>query len=444
MHAVGLRGVLEHLRLAGGGLADGQLLTRFLDGHDEAAFAALVKRHGPMVLGVCRRVLGHAHDAEDAFQATFLVLARKAASVTRREAVASFLYGVAYRTALRARARRARRHATERQVAEMPHPEVRPPEAQDWRPVLDRELSLLPEKYRAALVLCDLECKSRREAARELGLAEGTLASRLARARRQLAGRLAKCGVTLSGGALAAALAEGAQAAVPAPWVGATARAAALLAAGRAGAAATPAALLMNEVLKAMLMTKLKIYVAAALVAVVLGAGGIAYRATGQTPQTGARPLTDTEILRREVEILKLQMEVLQAKVRAQEVELRALKGRPAAAEPQAKADSNAIRAYQDAVARYWSVRDFDKKHPDGLKQVEDALQALRQAKDNAARRRAVDALERALRTLREQLPRDGTPDPANPSGQFRNLYRGVLPQARDSSKGEPGQKPNP
>jgi RNA polymerase sigma factor (sigma-70 family) len=326
------RTVLNHLRLAdGGGLTDGQLLARFIDNRDEAAFAALVRRHGPMVLGVCRRVLGHAHDAEDAFQATFLLLARKATSVVRREAVGSFLYGVAYRTALRARAQAARRRAIERQVEDMPHPEVPPPEAQDWRPVLDRELSQLPEKYRAAVVLCDLECKTRREAARQLGVLEGTLASRLATARRMLAKRLARSGLSLSGGALAMALAADASAAVPAAWVLSTVRAATVLAAGSAAGAATPAVALMNEVLQAMLMTKLKVVAATVLVAVLFGAGGLVYRAAGQgtTPQkpVADRPLTELEILRREVEILKLQVEVMREKVRAQEADLRALKG---------------------------------------------------------------------------------------------------------------------
>jgi RNA polymerase sigma factor (sigma-70 family) len=399
MRTGGLRNVLEHLRLADGGLTDGQLLARFLDGRDEAAFAALVRRHGPMVLGVCRRVLGHEQDAEDAFQATFLVLARKAASVAKREAMASFLYGVAYRTALRAKAQAARRRATERQVEEMPHPAVGPPEAQDWRPVLDRELSRLPPKYRAALVLCDLECKPRREAARQLGLPEGTLASRLATARRMLAARLAKCGVSLSGGALAVALAEGASAAVPAPWVHSTAKAATLLAAGQAAAVATPAALLMNEVLRAMLMTKLKGFgVAAALLAVLLGVGGLAYRAPGQAPQGGARPPTDLEVLRREVEILKLQMEVMQAKVRTQEAELRALRGQG--------------KAHRDLAPRYTPERALnpvpDPERRDPARQAEAALKALRNAKDDAARQRAVDALDRALRYLGQHLRQPG------------------------------------
>src|SRR5215468_8497639 len=151
-----LRVVVGHLRriLPGpgaGGLTDGELLGRFVARRDEAAFEALVHRHGPMVLGLCRRVLRDVHDAEDAFQATFLVLARKAASVVKRESVGCWLYAVAYRTALEASALRSRRRSRERAMKDMPHPQVAPVEAQDWRPLLDRELSGLPEKYRAAV-----------------------------------------------------------------------------------------------------------------------------------------------------------------------------------------------------------------------------------------------------------------------------------------------------
>ena len=142
-----LRTALNYLQSAlappGATESDAQLLARFLTYRDEAAFAALVRRHGPMVLGVCRRVLRHTHDAEDAFQAAFLVLARKAGSVLKRQAVASWLYMVAYRTAQRARARQARRVAREVQVDELPHPPVPPAEAQDWRPLLDGELRLV-------------------------------------------------------------------------------------------------------------------------------------------------------------------------------------------------------------------------------------------------------------------------------------------------------------
>ena len=403
MHTTRLRRALDHLRLAEGGLADGQLLTRFIDGHDEAAFAALVRRHGPMVLGVCKRLLGHEQDAEDAFQATFLVLAKKAASVARREAVASFLYGVAYRTALGARARAARRRATERQVEEMPHPEVAPAEAQDWRPLLDRELSRLPEKYRAAVVLCDLEGKTRREAARLLGLPEGTLSTRLATARRMLARRLTQAGLTLSGGALAAALAEGASAAVPAPLAVTTARAAVLVSAGQLAAVATPVAVLTRGVLRAMFLTKLKVAVGAVLLAAALGAGGLAYHAQGARaaqPEKRAdgRPRTEVEALRRENELLKLNLEVVLEKVRAQEAELRALRGKGKA-----------------AGGRGVAVADFDRDgrldlyiansgRPDPARDAEAALKALREAKDDAARQRAVEALDRALGRLREQV----------------------------------------
>src|SRR5438093_3457055 len=120
--------------------SDAQLLESFLARRDEAAFETLVRRHGPMVLGVCRRVLGHAHDAEDAFQATFLVLVRKAASIATRELLANWLYGVAYHTALKAKARALRHSSRERQVTVMPEPQAAPHDPhEDWQPILDEE-----------------------------------------------------------------------------------------------------------------------------------------------------------------------------------------------------------------------------------------------------------------------------------------------------------------
>src|SRR5438874_579973 len=182
-------------------LTDGQLLESFVARRDEAAFEALVRRHGPMVLGVCRGVLRNAHDAEDAFQATFLVLVRKAASLRRREAVGNWLYGVAYRTALQARTTAARRRLKEAQM--------RSPESQDsaaagvvrleLQALLDRELSRLPQKYQAPIVLCDLLGKTKREAAADLGCPEGTVSSRLARGRELLRRRLARQGLASAG-----------------------------------------------------------------------------------------------------------------------------------------------------------------------------------------------------------------------------------------------------
>src|SRR5262245_17051337 len=339
-----LRETLELFRhltpVAGAGLADGQLLARFAAARDEGAFEALVRRHGPMVLSVCRRVLRHEQDAEDAFQATFLILARKAASVVKRESVGSWLYAVAYRAALQARAASARRRAWETQVEEMPHPEVAPGESQDWRPVLDRELERLPEKYRAAVVLCDLEGLPRREAARQLGLPEGTLSSRLATARQRLARRLAKHGLSLSGGAVAAALSgDVVRAAVPAPLVVSTVNAAALVAAGQWAAISTPAALLMRGVLKAMLITKLKLVVGILVVVAALGATSLAYRAGGPAAIAAdkpdrTKPQSEVEALRNEVELLRLNLQVVLEKVRSQEAELRALRGKDSAPKP--------------------------------------------------------------------------------------------------------------
>src|SRR5262249_2258346 len=170
-------------------------------------------------------------DAEDAFQAAFLVFVRKAGSIAAREAVGGWLHGVAYRTALEARARIARRRAKEKQVEQTPEPQVEPPDP-SWGlvPLLDRELNGLAEKYRLPVVLCDLEGRSRKEVARQLQIPEGTLSSRLATAHRRLAQRLARHGLALSAGVLTAALSvRAAPAAVPAPLAASTARAALLL-----------------------------------------------------------------------------------------------------------------------------------------------------------------------------------------------------------------------
>ncbi|HEV3115599.1 MAG TPA: sigma-70 family RNA polymerase sigma factor, partial [Gemmataceae bacterium] len=293
-----MHGVLRELRRAallheGGDLSDEQLLDHFLGEHNEAAFEALVRRHGPMVMGVCQRILHNAHDAEDAFQATFLVLVRKAASIIPRAMVASWLYGVAYRTALGARTANARRRAKEK---EMPRREALDEDI--WsklRPLLDHELSHLPDKYRLPVVLCDLEGKSRKDAARQLGWLEGTLSGRLARARVLLAKRLAARGLTLSGGALASSLSSStALASVPGPLVMSTVKAATLLAGGgltAAGAVPVKVAVLVHEVLRAMMMTKIKIVTVWLLaIGVVGGSVGLATYPAEVSAQSSSKP----------------------------------------------------------------------------------------------------------------------------------------------------------
>jgi RNA polymerase sigma factor (sigma-70 family) len=185
---------------------DRDLLARFVTARDEDAFAEIVRRHGPMVLAACRRVTGRPHDAEDAFQAAFLVLARRAGHITRPELLANWLYGVACRTALEARA--ARRRAEEHVVPVAPEPAAPPPpdDMTELRRVIDEELAKLPDKYRTAVVLCDLEGLPRSTAAAQMGIPEGTLSSRLAHARKVLAERLSRRGVTASATAVAAAL----------------------------------------------------------------------------------------------------------------------------------------------------------------------------------------------------------------------------------------------
>jgi RNA polymerase sigma factor (sigma-70 family) len=288
---------MQHLRSVqllaeGAELTDGQLLECFLSRQEPAALEALVCRHGPMVWGVCRRILGTQHDAEDAFQATFLVLVRKAASVHPRSKDGSWLYGVARLNALKARAGRAKRRQRERPVTPMPEPAVTDPEIQsDLRAVLDEEIGRLPEHYREAVVQCELGGKTVKEAAKHLGCPEGTVGSRLARGRALLAWRLARHGLPVTAGALAGLLAQEAQAAVSAAVLRSTIRAATAVAAGQAaaGAVTSTAAALAEGVVKTMFLTKLKSAVTGLLLITALaGAAGLLYRVqAAQPPQAG-------------------------------------------------------------------------------------------------------------------------------------------------------------
>jgi cobalt-zinc-cadmium efflux system membrane fusion protein len=277
-----------------GALPDRVLLEHFLKRRDGCAFAALVERHGPLVLGVCRRVLQHAQDAEDAFQATFLVLARKAASIVRRESVGSWLYGVASRIALKARARSARARRREAPLQELPGPEAAGRwDDNDFRAVLDEELNRLPDKYRIAVVLCYLEGKTTAEAAQAIGCARGTLLSRLARARERLRPRLARRGLALPAAVTVLGLAQTARAAVPLALARSTVDAVRAQFAGTSAGASISAhaAILARGALRAMFFSKLR-----ALALALLAAGALAMGATLLAERAGAARSGDAPI----------------------------------------------------------------------------------------------------------------------------------------------------
>jgi RNA polymerase sigma factor (sigma-70 family) len=286
--------LLQYLRDLGGGPAAGQvtdreLLERFAARRDEAAFAALLRRHGPMVRGVCRRVLRLEQDVEDAFQATFLVLARKARALRWESAVGPWLYQVAYRVARKARTAAARRLARERRAPDRPPDESM--SAADWRElraVLDEEVNRLPSKYRVPLVLCYLDGKTNQEAAGELGWTKGTVSGRLARARELLRSRLARRGLNSSSAALAASLArQSLSPGLPASVARATVEAAVRVAAGPGpGTVPDPVASLVRGALRELFWARLRNAAAVFLVVAVLGpaAGALGHRALSAPP----------------------------------------------------------------------------------------------------------------------------------------------------------------
>jgi RNA polymerase sigma factor (sigma-70 family) len=281
---------------------DGQLLDAFVNNRDEACFDALMRRYGPVVFSVCRRVLHNTHDAEDAFQTTFLVLVRKAARLRRRGAVGNWLYGVAHRTALQAKSRSARRRLKEWELPQVTVEESAAERAgkSEMLAALDREVLRLPEKYRAPIILCELMGRSKKQAAEELGCPEGTISSRLARGREILRRRLGHYDPDLGGGGETLMLGATTTQILPLGLYSKTLKAAALVAKGKltaAGGLPPNVAVLLREVLRAMLITKL---VTGVVVLVVVGSvvgGGaklvVEHHGVGQAPTVVVRDATN-------------------------------------------------------------------------------------------------------------------------------------------------------
>jgi RNA polymerase sigma factor (sigma-70 family) len=296
--------VLQHLRRLAAScpstaLSDGQLLEQFRLRQDEPAFEALLSRHGPMVLALCRRLLPNLQDAEDAFQATFLVLVCQAGAVAKRDSVGSWLYGVAYRIALRAKVRGKRLRV--RDVPEdLADPKNDAPSdllmRREILAALDEEINRLPEKHRGPLVLCCLEGAPQEEAARRLGWSLGTLRRRLQRGRALLRARLEYRGVTLGAALAAACITEGvAPAAVPAGLAATTLKSTMLVAAGKIMTAATTSAqavALSKSLLRAFWLAKLKTAATAVFAVAALGVGvGLAtYSALDQDQAPAVKP----------------------------------------------------------------------------------------------------------------------------------------------------------
>jgi RNA polymerase sigma factor (sigma-70 family) len=258
-------------------MTDHQLLQKFASQRDETAFTALVRRHGALVWRVCRTVLPQLHDAEDAFQATFLILIRKAASIGRPELLANWLYGVAHRVALRARKTLTRREAHEQQGEVMLAELVVDESAEeDLQPLLQEELQRLPAKYRSPMVLCYLEGQTNEEAARQLHWPVGTLKVRLLRGREMLRSRLVRRGLALSAAALATALSAEAAPVLPPALVETTLRAAFLFSGGTRtgnGDLSARALLLTDDTLNRFWWTRLKIMAGLLLLVGLLGGG---------------------------------------------------------------------------------------------------------------------------------------------------------------------------
>ena len=285
-----------------GSLTDGELLEQFVAGHEaEAAFEVLVERHGPIVLAACRSLLRDLHEADDAFQATFLVLARRAGSIRNQEAVASWLYGVAARIALRARAEATRRRTLARYLTERNRQDDRATVQphRDEMPEVFEEVARLPKRYRAPIVLCYLECQSHEQAARILHCKVTTLQTRLLRAKAKLRVRLARRGLApavgfLAGGAASTEAASVVSGALPDALAGSTARAAARYAAASSAEIKTTILAMAQQALTALLWNRLShtVRLTACLVAGMVLTGIVMLLTTAKKPDEAVKAIT--------------------------------------------------------------------------------------------------------------------------------------------------------
>jgi RNA polymerase sigma factor (sigma-70 family) len=282
-------------------LSDRELLERFLSNRDEGAFTFLVRRHGPVLFGVCRRLLGDSHDAEDALQAAFLVLVRRTRSIRRKESVGSWLYGVAQHIALNTRTRDAARRNREKEAGSMRSiGSVDDLATQELRSALDEEIGSLPEKYRGPIVLCYLEGKSHEKVAQELGCPKASVTSRLAKARDLLRGKLERRGITLAIGAVATALTGMAAAApLPATLTIKTVKAATLVATGKAVASGIISAhvlALADGAVRGVFWVKAKMIVMVAGLGLAVGGAGWA-GSKGSSEQVESLPSIESPTL---------------------------------------------------------------------------------------------------------------------------------------------------
>jgi RNA polymerase sigma factor (sigma-70 family) len=300
--------------LSGRADSDAELLQRFVTGRNEAAFAALMARHGPMVLGVCRRLLRHAQDSEDAFQATFLILVRKAASIGKRELLSNWLYGVALRVAARARSMSAQRRTHEAMDREQMAVATREPTgATDLSASVAEEVQRLPNKYRLPVVLYYLEGHTQAEVANTMRCPVGTIKTRLSRAREMLRRRLTRRGLALSTAAVATALLSETRAmSVPPTLLASTHKVAMAFAAGDtagSGLISAQTAALTKEVLHNMFVAKMKPVVLAvlALALVLGGASALAYSTLANQGEKNEKTKPDKETIQGNWEVVSLE-----------------------------------------------------------------------------------------------------------------------------------------